>query len=515
MNNGNMVKNYILAVLSGILLALSFPHPSIGFLAWIGLAPLFLALKNANLKHAPLLGLVFGFTFFSVVLYWIQVFGYIAWISLSIFLSIWPVLFAIGFLLVIRNYGITAQLILIPSLWALSEYARSLGSFGFAWANIGSTVDNIHLLKFASYAGELGLGFVIIMVNMILFRLFTGKGLRQRTTLIAKSTFVLTAFVLLWPLLSWVVYSPPADNNPEAINLAVIQPNIAQELKASTTNGEKIKARYLKMTKQALGLRPNLIVWPESVFVSYIEHEKPFLTDIHKLLLPSRTALILGSHDEVNGNIYNGAFYIDYPRKSQVYHKIHLVPFGEYVPVRRLVERVNNMAALVTNLKPGSDHKVFDVDIHTRQGDLEGGKLSVLICFESSDSALVRKMVNKGARMLVVITNDGWFGKTAALEQHFKITRMRALEYGIPVIQAANTGVSGFIDKNGKIGLRTGIDESAILGASVEFASGISFFAKYGHLIPLFYLLNIIIAITFRALSARQVYGSSYRAKAA
>lgn len=508
------MKNYILAVLSGILLALSFPHLSISYFVWVGLVPLFLVLRNVNLKHVPLLGLVFGFTFFSVVLYWIQVFGYIAWISLSVFLSVWPVLFAVGFWLVIRNYGITAQLILVPSLWALSEYARSLGPFGFAWANIGSTVDNIYLLKFAWYTGELGLGFVIVMVNVILFQLFTGKGLRQRAILIAKSTLVLVAFVLLWPLLSWVGYSPPADNNPETINMAVIQPNIAQRLKASTANSEEIKTRYLKMTKLALGLRPNLIVWPESVFVSYIEHEKPFLTDIHKLLLPSRTALILGSHDEVDGDVYNSASYIDYPRKRRVYHKIHLVPFGEYVPARRLVERVNSMAALVTNLKPGSDHKVFDIDKHTRRGDVKAGKLSVLICFESSDSALVRKMVNKGARMLVVITNDGWFGKTAALEQHFRITRMRAVEYGIPVVQVANTGVSGFIDKNGKIGLRTGIDESAILGASAEFASGISFFTKYGHLIPLFYLLNIIIAITFRAVNVKRTYDSSDHAKA-
>lgn len=512
------MKNYILAALSGLMLALSFPHPSIGFLAWIGLVPLFFALKTANLKNAPLLGLVFGFTFFSVVLYWIQVFGYIAWISLSLILSIWPVLFAVGFWLIIRNYGVTSQLILIPSLWALSEYARSLGSWGFAWANIGSTVDNFHLLKFASYAGELGLGFVIVMANMILFQLFTGRGLRQRATLIARGASVLAAFVLLWPLLSSLslaVPNPPNGGVPKEIDLAVIQPNIAQELKASTANNEEIKARYLKMTKQALDSRPNLIIWPESAFVSYIEQEKPFLTEIYKLLLPSRTSLILGSHDEVNGNIYNGAFYIDYPRKSQVYHKVHLVPFGEYVPMRWLVERINDMATLVTNLKPGSDHKVFDVDIHTRKGDVKGGKLSVLICFESSDSALVRKMVNKGARMLVVITNDGWFGKTAALEQHFKITRMRAVEYGVPVVQAANTGISGIIGRDGKVGLRTGADESVILGASVEFASETSFFAKYGSFIPLFYLLSIVLAITYHAVSVKRAYSPSDQAKIA
>jgi len=496
-----MVKNYILAALSGLMLALAFPHPSIGFLAWIGLVPLFLALKNANLKNAPLLGLVFGLVFFSVVLYWIQLFGYIAWISLSTFLSIWPVIFATGFWLIIRNYGVTSQLILVPSLWALSEYARSLGPFGFAWANIGSAVDSAYLLKFASYTGESGLGFVIITVNVILFQLFTGEGLRQRYIRGVQGISVLAVFVLLWPLLAWIVHSPQADNNPRAISMAVIQPNIAQELKASAANNEEIQTRYLKMTKQALDLKPDLIIWPESAFVSHIEHEKAFLTEIYKLLLPSRTSLILGSHDEISGDLYNGAFYIDYPRKKQVYHKIRLVPFGEYVPVRGLVERINGMAALVTNLKPGSNYKVFDIDIHTPRGDIEGGRLSVLICFESIDSALARKMVNSGARMLVVITNDGWFGKTAALEQHFKITRMRAVEYGVPVVQAANTGISGIIDKNGKIGLRTGADESVILGTSVEFASETSFFAGYGHLLPLFYLLTIAIAITYRIVS--------------
>ncbi len=210
----------------------------------------------------------------------------------------------------------------------------------------------------------------------------------------------------------------------------------------------------------------------------------------------------MGGLNHVNGDIYNSAFYINAQGVCQEYRKIHLVPFGEYMPMRSVVERLNDMAKLVRDIKPGSSYKVFNTPKDTRGLT---GKFSTIICFESSDSALVGKMVRNGARMIVVITNDAWFGDTAAIMQHFRITRMRAVEYGIPIIQAANTGVSGIIGSSGKVILRTGVEKQQLLYGTAAFAAKPSFFARFGYLIIYLYLAFLLVGLLYRLYYSAQI----------
>ena len=531
--------NFLLAIVSGSLLALAFPSPSIGSFALVGLIPLLFALQRSNAKGAALLGFIFGLSFFLTVLYWIQVFGFIAWIALASMLSLWMVLFALGVWIVMRTFKGTAQFVIIPALWALCELGRALGPWGFAWANLGSTANNPYLLQLVSYIGEYGLGFVFVMVNLIGLRAIEAviawvesrdrQWIAARTRLAALGLVTLIASVSIWPAAGAIMVEATGPNGagaqtqtteslkePSTIKVAIIQANVPQSLKADTGNDDAIKARYLAMTKEALKSKPDLIIWPESALVSSISNEQDFLEEVNKLLIPKKTSLIFGCFEDEADLIHNDAFYFDRFGRRQAYRKIHLVPFGEYIPMRGLVERINNLATLVRNITPGTDCKVFEFPGQIQRGQ-EGsartdaairsiGRFSTVICFESCDSPLVGKMVNAGAQALVVITNDGWFGKTAALEQHFRITRMRAAEYGVPVIQTANTGISGIIDSNGRITAKSGVEQQQILAGTLEFSSGVSFFARYGRLMPYLYLAIVL---------AGALYGLAVKLKAA
>jgi apolipoprotein N-acyltransferase len=488
--------NFLLAALTGVLLALAFPYPSISLLAWIGLVPLFSALKRSDFKHAPLLGLIAGATFFATVLYWINIFGYIAWISLSLALSSAFVLFATATWLVMRRYTGIGRFIVIPALWAVFEFARSLGPWGFSWAYLGSTVENPFFLRVASYTGELGLGALIVLGNLILFSLVDSEGLRGRLRQAAPGMAI--AAVLLAPMLivdqtALALFAPSIlDGKPPTMRVAIIQPNLAQDLKADLTNNSAIKELYMDMTKEALKAEPEMIIWPESTLITHINEEPEFLTRVGTLLRPTKTALVFGGVEGVEDRIYNTAYYLDAEGLFHRYRKIHLVPFGEYVPMRPLVERVNNLAALVTDYTPGRDYKVFDAG-SSRQ-------FSTVICFESSQTDLVGRMVKEGAELLIIVTNDAWFGKTAAAEQHFRITRMRAAEYGIPIVQAANTGISGFIGAEGRITKRSGLDKRVVLSETAVFSGGATFYAKMGSILPYIYLVVAGVGVVLAAL---------------
>lgn len=495
-----ILRNYILAIISGLLLAVPFVYPSTGVMAWFALVPLFFAIKGGRLKDSLISGAIFGAVFFSVLLYWIQIFGYIAWLSLSLVLSIWMILFALGTRLVMENYTPTAQLVLVPALWATCELGRSLGPWGFAWGYIGLNVDNIYILRIASYFGELGIGFLIVLVNLLLFYIAADIENGKRRAIVFG--LVLLILLLSVPVIDVLKNDLTKKTAREELKVAIIQPNIAQSLKADLSNNEKIKAIYLSMTKQAIKFKPDLIVWPESVFASMVNEEQEYLSKITDMISSTNAELIFGGISmDVQGKTYNNAIYIDGQGKYWSYQKIHLVPFGEYMPFRPFVEMINSMAKFVEDRTPGKEYRVFNMAKDSRLL----GRFSTVICFESSDSRLVGRMVQNGARMIVVITNDGWFGKTAALEQHFRITRMRAAEYGVPVIQAANTGVSGIIESNGRVSIRAHKNKQAILVRQIAFSKRPSFYSRFGYLItylfPAMLLVGVLAGVLGRLLN--------------
>jgi apolipoprotein N-acyltransferase len=557
-----MLKSYLLAGLSGVLLALAFPHSSITVLVWIGLIPLLFAIDRSNVKHAPLLGLICGIVFYAAVLYWIQVFGFIAWFALSVFLAVWIGLFSLGAKLVFERGKSMLPFLLLPALWALTEYGRALGPLGFAWANLGATTAGFRVSLLASYIGEPGVSAAIVFVNLALLRavqtlrsyrvrkklstikmneveimvevqpgsieqhielltdgltdgdhdgIFASRISRRTAKRARNASQICIGVAVLSLIVLGFLRAPAAQQDVRtAIKVTLVQPSIPQSVKHNVANDSLIKSRYRTMTDRALRTwpaGPDLLIWPESVFISYIEDQKPYISAMTDLITQNNASFIFGgmSQDEQQ-RIFNNAIFVDATDKKkdyQSYQKTHLVPFGEYMPLRGFIERINDMADLVDDKTPGTRFVTFDISRTVRPKGYPNrvqrlGKFSTILCFESADSRLVGRMVENGARMIVVITNDGWFGKTAALEQHFQIARMRAIEYGVPVVQAANTGLSGFIDQNGHVIARTAINRQEVLRSAINFASRPSFFAHYGTFLPYLYLAVILTAVLYR-----------------
>jgi apolipoprotein N-acyltransferase len=336
-------------------------------------------LKSTSGKLAFVNGILFGFTFFAITIYWIQVFGYVAWFLLALVLSLWMGVFAAVTRWIIHNFGSTGQALMTPLLWSIVEYGRSLGPWGFGWANLGSTVDNAFIASIASFVGETGLSYVIVLVNVLLFilsydlykEIIAEKNTRSnvnisknipRISMIAVSMLVL----LLFSVSASVSASFSKSRTPESISVSLIQPNIPQYVKINSANNDTVKKTYKEMTLKALACPdkdvPDMIIWPESVIVEYANNDQEFYNGIADVITDKGASFLYGALS-YNGadNIYNNAVFVGPSGKPQTYQKIHLVPFGEYVPARKLVESVNNMAGLVADKTAGSNYRVFNI----------------------------------------------------------------------------------------------------------------------------------------------------------
>ncbi|MDP6625310.1 MAG: apolipoprotein N-acyltransferase, partial [Nitrospinota bacterium] len=247
---------------------------------------------------------------------------------------------------------------------------------------------------------------------------------------------------------------------------------------------------YQKMTLEAAEEKPNLIVWPETATPFYFSNDQFNQKKLLQLGKESNSHILFGSprHTQQGRNVtlFNSAYLIS-PEKSILgqYDKIHLVPFGEYVPLRKILFFVDKMVAGIGNFGSGMDHTVFS---------MPDSKFSVLICFEVIFPDLVRRFVKAGAGFLVNITNDAWFGKSAASYQHISMVVFRAVENRRPVIRAANTGITGIIDSRGKIITQTDIFvRDKIIGNIFPEKSYRTFYTLYGDVFAIAVLLCTIV----------------------
>ncbi len=229
---------------------------------------------------------------------------------------------------------------------------------------------------------------------------------------------------------------------------------------------------YKRLTKEALKQRPDLVIWPETATPFYFngvgENDSVMSADLIDFVKQNRVPLLTGSPTyEVKPNRQiigrNSAFLLSAQGNVEaVYHKMHLVPFGEYVPLKSILFFVGKMVQAIGDFQPGTDYTVMTVP-YGEPGRQKEAKLCTVICYEIIFPDLVRKFVDQGAQIVTTITNDAWFGKTAAPYQHFSMAVFRAVENRVPVARAANTGVSGFIDSRGRILQTSGIFTEAYL----------------------------------------------------
>jgi len=481
-------RDILLSLLSGILLIFSFPHFDLEFLAWFALVPLFLSIEGKGLRRSFELGFLTGITAFLGILYWIIVaihtYGNVPLIPSGLIL-----LLLVGYLsLFIGAFAFVTRLIQIrsglqtilftPLLWVGLEYLRSFLLTGFPWANLGySQYLNLPFIQMADVTGVYGLSFVILLVNATLFNV-----LRQWSKRIFPvKEVIFTALILLGLLIYGYSRMEGVERdmiqNP-SLKIGLVQGNIDQSVKWDKSFQTETLRTYEKLSYRAAEEKPDLIIWPETAtpfFFQEAEEYKPFVLDI-----PKRTDafLLFGAPsfkiEKGKVNHYNSAYLVSPSGElAGKYDKIHLVPFGEYVPMQYLLFFIGSLGEGIGDFKPGQE--IFNFS-------LPQGKFGVLICFEIIFPDLCRRFVKGGANFLVTITNDAWFGRTSAPYQHFSTAAFRAVENRVFVARAANTGITGLIDPRGKILKEGGIFTEEAISGTIRLSSQKTFYTFYGDL---------------------------------
>jgi apolipoprotein N-acyltransferase len=479
-------RDILLSVFSGILLILSFPNFDLEFLAWVALVPLFYAVEGKGLYYSFILGFFTGVISFLGILYWIIVavhtYGNVPLILsgfILLLLVVYLSLFIGAFAFLTRFIQIRSGLqtiLFTPVLWVALEYLRSFLLTGFPWANLGySQYLNLPVIQMADITGPYGPSFVILLVNATLFEVLHQWSKRTFPFKEVIITFVILLGFLIYGYLKMGAIGRQMIQNPP-LKLGLVQGNIDQSVKWDESFQKETLKIYEKLSFKVAEEKPDLIVWPETATPFFFQDAKeyqPLILDIPK---KTNAFLLFGapSYKIQKGKVnhYNSAYLVS-PSGDLVgkYDKIHLVPFGEYVPLQDLLFFIGSLGEGIGDFKSGKE--IFNFA-------MPQGKFGVLICFEIIFPDLCRRFVKRGANFLVTLTNDAWFGRTSAPYQHFSIAVFRAVENRVFVARAANTGITGFIDPRGKILKEGRIFTKETMSETIRLSSQKTFYTLWG-----------------------------------
>jgi apolipoprotein N-acyltransferase len=436
-------------------------------------------------------GWLFGLTFMGGVSYWLIVLpgGYIAWGAYCIFYGLYPAVlcFIISFLKLKLPYYI---IIITPFLWVSMEWIRSLGFMGFTWINLGHTQYNIlPLIQISSITGVAGITFIICMVNEVIREIiaFNFSGILKSSSLKnKKEIFVYTVVTISVLLLTtgYGIFQLKTFNvsSSSPVNIAIIQPNIDQSIKWDKGHFKDTIDKYFRMTRTASDKHVDILLWPETAIPSLLLFDYNLMISIKNLLNEIKTYLVVGTVDiEPKSNLIFNTAMIFSPQGNMEgkYYKMHLVPFGEYLPWRKYLEKIpglNEIVKPISRFTQGQEPVLFKTPYIN---------FSTVICFESIFPDISRKCMIQGAQCIIVLTNDAWFERSAAPYQHNIISVFRAVENHTFVVRCANTGVSGVIDPLGRIIESTPIYEDRIIYGQIFPHCATTFYTFHGDLFAL------------------------------
>ncbi len=482
-------------LLSAFLLILCFPKYNFGWLAWIALVPALSAVqKSKSYKEAFLIFYVSGFLFYSVSMEWIRHVTYFGWFVVVAFLAVYFGIFGIAARFFIAAHRFGRSLIALPALWTVLEWIRTeIPDWSLGWNLLAySQSDYLAVARLASFIGAFGVSFLIVFANLAVF--LNLSFLKERLTYKEMSRAILTVGILVLCLLG-LRYLPAAsgENFQKSITPSVIQGNIPHNQTWDEAFRKNIIEQYTELTKLAAVEKPDLIIWPEAAWPGIL-NEDPERDQVFNLARSLKTPILAGSPfleaaeaNGIPGRIFNSAYFINQKGEVEMrYDKIRLVPFGEFIPwapVFRFLGLENYAYSFgVGDFSHGSEYTIFETN---------GVKYAPLICYEDIFPSLAREFVKRGAEFLVVMTNDSWYSKSAATYQHLQGSIFRAIENGVPVVRAANIGVSGFISKDGevlaKVTDKAGNDSWIAGGLAMQLRLGYqpTFYTQTGYLFPL------------------------------
>jgi len=486
-----------LALLSGLLLALSFPLTETftgqPWLAWVALVPLGVAVRRDKPKPAFWFGWLSGTAAYLAILVWVtivmQTYGRLPLVVsllllllLAAYVGLYVALFATGWRWLDDRWPRWSWL-LAPMLWVALEWVRGHLLSGFPWALFGySQYRELPLIQIADFTSVYGVSFLLVIANVALVSVIHGHP-AGRTPLahsgaMARLLPPVVALLLIGGALGYGQLRMAAVNASltPGLRVGLIQGNISQEAKWDPAMRQSTMERYEQLTREAAAQGAELIVWPEASAPFLFDDELDYQRTIRSLAVETHSYLLFGSPAIAHGYripaLLNSAYLINPDGSTQArYDKLHLVPFGEYVPLGPLLGFVNKLVSGIGDFIPGAGPVPMDV---------KGRQLGVAICFEIIFPELVRQSAQTGAQIMATITNDAWFGRSAAPLQHFSMAVFRAIENRTPVIRAANTGISGFIDPTGRIGPRSGLFIEAALVNTIRISSLRTVYTRVG-----------------------------------
>ena len=500
-----------LALVSGILLALSFPrfgHPAC---AWIALVPLLMALSGWSGRPGRLegqppmrafqLGLLAGVVYFAGTVYWtsgvVATFGglappvaIVAMLLLALYMALYPAITALVTSQFVRRAGVSG-LFVAPAAWVATEFVRGVLFGGFPWVPLGnSQVEVLSVAQLASLLGVYGLSGLVALVNATLaFALLTGG--RRRVTALASAAVVVFG-IGFWGASRMRDGALLREGTP--LRVGLLQGNISQDRKWKPEEARTIFTTYLGMTRDAVTHGAQFVMWPESSTPFILEEDEAGEQALRAAVRETAVPVLFGS-DQVERlagpppvvRMYNAAFLVSPDGlTAAVYRKMHLVPFGEYIPGKQVLSFVSPLVQSLGEFVPGTSVVLLPVAGHVA---------STAICYEVVYPALIRDAVEAGSELLTTITNDAWYGESSAPYQHFAMASMRAIEQGRYLARAANTGISGIVDPYGRVVIRSALFQQASLVESVRLIRSRTVYSRIGDAVA--YVAMALVAVAW------------------
>jgi apolipoprotein N-acyltransferase len=448
-------------------------------------------------------GVVMGLPYFFGTQYWIYhsishyggvplVLSFLVVLLLSLFLSLYTGVFGLLFSRIMNHSSLPA-LLAAPVLWVVIEFGRAYLFTGFPWSSLGySQYKFLNLIQFADITGVYGVSFVVVAVNGLLADIFITGRRQEEMPLFHLFPLVSGGVLLLVVVGALFLYGNhrlDEDRPGKPLRISVVQGNMEQDIKWSPAAQGFVLETYENLSTAAVQqAEPDMLIWPESALPFYYGYDQPLTEEFLAFQKTLGTPLLFGAitvRKKTNGyNLGNSALLLDAGGElTYTYDKIHLVPFGEYVPLKELLFFIDKVVVGIGDYVPGERYV---------RAETPHGEFATLVCYEIIFPGLVRKFYRDGGDFIVTITNDGWFGRTTGPYQHWSMAVLRAIENRKPVVRAANTGISGFIDSSGQILARTLLFERTVLTETVKTDSTRTFYSRYG---DLFSYLCIIAAL--------------------
>ncbi len=504
----------LMPALTGLLLFASFPRAGQGYLAWIAFVPLIVFIfRCKSPARAFGGGFIAGAIELFTLLIWIppvlthygDLSVPLAWVGYLLLISVlacFPAAACAFAKLLVRRGG-DSFLLLFPAVWIVFEYAQNFFPFGgLPWLLTGySQAGYLPLIQIADVTGIYGISFLILGFNTAIAWTFLhrGKSPAGFWPLIAAGSLV--AVCLVYGGISLHRWG----HLRAECRAAMLQGNISID-EPEWVQIDKSKKGYKQMADSLKPSNIDLLILPESPSPVTFQYDRDYRQMLEDLAGRYPLGLIFNNNDsrEVKGETryFNSACYLDRSGKlSATYDKIHLVPFGEYIPLKKFFFFSQTISKDVEGFYPGSDFRIMQIGGHPS---------NAIICFEAVFPSLVRRFAGKGSQLIVNLTNDGWYGVSSAPYQHLAIARMRAIENRRYLLRATNSGISAIIEPTGRIQTSTGLLQEAICEGRFGFVSVKTPYTRYG---DVFVLLCAIIScgalVPGRSVSRRQ--GSSER----